>query len=406
MIKRFLIAILLVGLVVGGLVGFNLFRAKMIGQFFASRPVPTVTVSAAEVRPMNWAPEIEAIGSLVAAQGVDVASQTAGVVTKVAFNANDQVEEGQLLVQIDDAIERAELIAAQAAIKRDEAQLERATRLEQRGVSSEATLQEAQTTLAASRSTLERLKAVIEQKAIKAPFSGTIGIPRVDVGAFVQAGTSIATLQQLDTMKADFTVPEQRLGDLRLGQEAMFALQGDDFRYRGRITGIDPKIDPATRLVSVRAEVENSDGVLRPGQFVQVRIRLPAEANIIAIPQTSVVTSLYGDYVFVVEEEKPSAAEGEAGSAGGAAPPAAPAASTGAEEPAAGGEEGPKLVAKQVFVVLGRRQGQLVEIAKGLEPGQQVITSGQNKLSNNAPVAIDNSIDPAKVALEEQASSR
>ncbi len=388
MIKRFILAILLVALVAGGLVGFNLFRSKMIGEFFANRPVATVTVSASEIRPMNWAPEIEAIGTLVAAQGVEVATQTTGIVKEVAFNANEEVEAGQLLVQIDDAVERAELIAAEASIARDEAQLARATRLEQRGVSSEATLEEARTAVAASRSTLERLKAVIEQKAVRAPFSGTIGIPRVDVGEFLQPGAGIATLQQLDIMKADFTVPEQRLSELRLGQGALFALQGADFRYKGRITGIDPKIDPATRLVSVRAEVDNSDGALRPGQFVRVRISLPAEANIIAVPQTSVVTSLYGDYVYVVEEAEP--AEGDA-----------------AATPAADGEQAePGLLARQVFVTLGRRQGMMVEIATGLEPGQRIVTSGQNKLSNNTPIAIDNSIDPARIALDDQLGRR
>jgi membrane fusion protein (multidrug efflux system) len=249
-------------------------------------------------------------------------------------------------------------------------------------VTAESNLEDAQTTFAAAESTLARLQAVLEQKAIEAPFSGTIGIPRVDEGEFVQPGTVIATLQQLDTMKVDFTVPEQLVGDLEIGQAASFGLTEDTFPYKGKIIGIDPKIDPRTRLVSVRAEVENPDGALRPGQFARVRVKLPPVKDIIALPQTAVVTSLYGDYVYVVEPAKSAEASDGAASDGSEA--------TKTED----------LTAKQVFVEVGRRQGNLIEITKGLTPGQMVVTSGQNKLANNAPVTLNNSIDPAALALD------
>lgn len=378
MIKRFAIALVLVVLVCGGLIGFNLFRSKMISEFFANMQTPAVSISTTEVEPTSWTPEIEAIGTLRAAQGVDVAAETAGTVKSIEFQANDRVEAGQLLVQIDDAVERAEMIAAQADVERARAQLERARRLRESGVTAESNLEDAQTSFAAADSTLARLQAVLDQKAIVAPFSGTIGIPRVDEGEFVQPGTVIATLQQLDTMKVDFTVPEQQVGDLEIGQSASFGLTENAFPYQGKIIGIDPKIDPQTRLVSVRAEVENPDGALRPGQFARVRVKLPPVENIIALPQTSVVTSLYGDYVYVVEPAESAAADG-----GGS-----------------GGATGDNLTAKQVFVEIGRRQNNLIEITKGLTAGQTVVTSGQNKLANNAPVTINNSIDPATLALD------
>jgi membrane fusion protein (multidrug efflux system) len=254
MIKRFVIALVLVVIVCGGLVGFNLFRSKMIGEFFANVQTPAVSVSAAEIQPTTWSPEIEAIGTLRAAQGVDVAAEAAGTVKSIDFEANDRVAAGQLLAQIDDAVERAELIAAQAEVDRQKAQLERARRLRESGVTAESNLEDAQTAMAAAESTLKRLEAVLDQKAIVAPFSGTIGIPRIDQGEYVQAGTVIATLQQLDTMKVDFTVPEQLVGDLQIGQAASFGLTEDKFPYQGKIIGIDPKIDPQTRLVSVRAD--------------------------------------------------------------------------------------------------------------------------------------------------------
>ena len=229
MFKRFLIALIAVVAIVvvcGGLIGFNMFRAKMIAGFFANQQMPSVTVSATEVRPITWNPQIEAIGTLWAFQGVDVASQTAGVVKTIGFKANEEVKQNQLLVQIDDAVERADLVSAEASLARDKAQLERARTLSTRGVSSDAALEEAEATLAVSESTLARIKATLDLKAIEAPFGGVIGIPRVDVGEYVQPGTVIATLQELDTMKVDFTVPEQRVADMKMGQSARFGISG------------------------------------------------------------------------------------------------------------------------------------------------------------------------------------
>lgn len=413
MVKRFVIALVLVVLVCGGLVGFNLFRSKMIGEFFANQQMPSVTVSATTIEPVTWTPEIDAIGTLLALRGVDVASEVAGVVKAIEFRANDNVQAGQVLVQIDDAVERADLQSAQAAVERDRAAFERASTLRRTGVSSEANLETAQTALAASQSSLARIQATIDLKSIEAPFAGTIGIPRIDVGQYVAPGAVIATLQQLDTMRVDFTVPEQRFADVQMGQAAAFGVTEADFPYDGKIVGIDPKIDPETRMVSVRAETRNSDGELRPGQFVRVRVALPPVSGVIALPQTSVVTSLYGDYVYLVEEAKDAPGAAPAGEDAAAEPPPegqtkpaepAPAANAapapdGAAPAAQGQAATPRLVARQVFVEVGRRQGNLIEVVKGLEPGQTVVTSGQNKLANNSPVVVDNKVDPAAVAL-------
>ena len=386
MITRFTVALVLVALLCGGLIGFNMFRSAMIGEFFANMQAPAVAVSTMEIASTTWTPEIEAIGTLRATQGVDVAAEASGTVLSIAFEANDQVEQGQLLVQIDDAVERAELISAEADLERDRAQLERARRLRESGVTAESALEDAQTTFAASESALARIRAVLEQKAVVAPFSGTIGIPRVDEGEFVEPGTVIATLQQLDTMKVDFTVPEQLVGALHLGQQASFGLTEDAFPYQGEIIGIDPKIDPQTRLVQVRAEVANPQRELRPGQFARVRVQLAPVDGVIALPQTAVVTSLYGDYVYVVETEMQDAA------------PAAEGSEAEGEAGTEANEE--RLIAVQVFVELGRRQGNMIEIAGGLSDGQTVVTSGQNKLANNTPVTVNNSVDPAALALD------
>ncbi len=390
MIKRFIIAIVLLAIVSGGIVGFNMFRAQMIGDFFANMPQQTITVSTMTVEPVRWEPGIEAVGTVVARNGVDVASQTSGVVDEILFGANDRVEAGQVLVRIQSDVEQAELIAARAAVNRDQQSLDRARALANRGVNSTATLEEAQAQLDTSRSTLERLQAVLNQKDIKAPFAGTMGIPRIDIGEYISAGSVIATLQDLDTMKVDFTVPEQQLPSISIGQPAVFGLTQANLNYAGEITGIDPKIDPASRLVSVQAQVDNSDGRLRPGQFINVRVQLPAEDNVIALPQSAVVISLYGSYVYVVREEAPKPAAEASGAAG-----AADAGATGAANAnEAAGEAKP--VARQVFVTTGRRNGGQIEVTSGVEPGLQVITAGQNRLSSGSPVVVDNTIDPSK----------
>ncbi|KQZ79102.1 RND transporter MFP subunit [Mesorhizobium sp. Root157] len=379
MIKRFLIAFVLLVLVCGGIVGFNLFRDKAISDFFANMPVVPLAVSTVKVEPVTWTPGIEAIGTVSAARGVDLTVETTGIVKDILFKANDRVEQGQPLVRLDDAVQQADLAAARTQAALDRQALDRALALQERGVGSDATLDAARAASSASVSQVAKLQAVLDQKLLKAPFSGTIGIPRIDEGQYVAPGNAVATLQDIDTMRTDFTVPEQRFGELKIGQPVRFGLTSDDLPYEGKIIGIDPKIDPVSRLVSVRAEVSNPDGRLSPGQFLQVRVDLPKEDNVIAVPQTSLVSSLYGDFVYVVRpSEKPKADAAAPATAGeAAAQPAEPA-----------------LTATQIFVKAGRRSDGRVEIVDGIKAGEEIVTAGQNRLSNGAPVKVDNTVDP------------
>lgn len=384
MLKRILVVlfVLLIIAACAGLIGFNFLRDRMIGEFFANMQRPTVTVSTLAVKAQSWQPGIEAIGTIVARQGVDVASRAPGIVREIRFKANDKVEKGDLLVQLDDEVEQADLIAAKANLSRDQQALKRAEALADRGVSATAVLENARAALDASRSQLERVKAQIELKQIRAPFTGTIGIPRVDLGEYLAVGSVIATLQDLETMKVDFSVPEVQIKSLELGQTIRLGLDVEHLNQTGEIIGIDPKADPDSRLVAVQAEVENADYALRPGQFAAVRIELPVEKDIIALPQTAVVMSLYGSYVYVVQD----ANKADENSAGG---------DKGEESSGQGTEQEMKLVARQVFVKTGRRYAGKIEVTDGLEPGDIVVTAGQNKLSIGSPVKIDNTVDPA-----------
>ncbi|RUV60220.1 efflux RND transporter periplasmic adaptor subunit [Mesorhizobium sp. M5C.F.Ca.IN.020.29.1.1] len=417
-IKRFIIALILLVLVCGGIVGFNLFRDNAMQQFFATMKPPAATVSTMIVKPTEWTPGVEAIGTVSAVRGVDLTVETAGIVKDILFHANQKVEANAVLLQLDDAAERADLDATKAQAALDQTALTRALELQKRGVGSESTLDSARAAASASTSQVNRLQAVLEQKLLTAPFGGTVGIPRIDLGQYLSPGTSVATLQDLETMRADFSVPEQQFPLLKIGQTVRLGIGDGELPFAGTIRGIDPKIDPTSRLVTVRAEVANPEGKLTPGQFVQVRVELPEENNVLTVPQTALTSSLYGDFVFVVRPAKPAA--------NGAAPPAAakpeekpatdtakPAAEAPAakpnEEPAAtpteptAEEQKPQLVLAQVFVKPGRRNAGLVEILEGIAPGDEVVTAGQNRLSNGMSVAVDNTIDPTKPANQQAA---
>jgi membrane fusion protein (multidrug efflux system) len=238
----------------------------------------------------------------------------------------------------------------------------------------------------------------VEQKRLIAPFDGTMGIPRVDLGQFIQPGTTVATLQNLDVLRADFSVPEQSLNLVRMDQPVRFGVEDGDLPFSGKIVGIEPKVDPATRLVLIRAEISNPDGKLSPGQFVQVRVELPREEGVVAVPQTAVVASLYGDFVYVVRPADAAPAQ----PAAPATDAAKPAEDTAATPPTAA--PAPGLAARQVFVKLGRRTGGLVEVTEGLKAGDEVVTAGQNRLSNGGPVVVDNTVQPVPAAGGQAAS--
>lgn len=418
MIKRFIIAFILLVLVCGGIVGFNLFRDNAMKQFFATMKPPAATVSTMIVKPTEWTPGVEAIGTVSAVRGVDLTVETAGIVKDILFHANQKVEANAALLQLDDAAERADLDATKAQAALDQTALTRALELQKRGVGSESTLDSARAAASASTSQVNRLQAVLEQKLLTAPFSGTVGIPRIDLGQYLSPGTSVATLQDLETMRADFSVPEQQLPLLKIGQTVRLGIGDGELPFAGTIRGIDPKIDPTSRMVTVRAEVANPEGKLTPGQFVQVRVELPEENNVLTVPQTALTSSLYGDFVFVVRPAKPAA--NGAAPAAPAKPEEKPATDTAKsaaearaakpeEEPAAAPaeptaeEQKPQLVLAQVFVKPGRRNAGMVEILEGIAPGDEVVTAGQNRLSNGMSVAVDNTIDPTKPADQQAA---
>ena len=405
------LVLLVLTVVVGGIVGFNFLRDNGIKQYFATMKPPAATVSTVIVKPSDWTPGVEAIGTVSAVRGVDLTVETAGIVKEILFRANQKIADGATLLQLDDAVERADLEATKAQAASDQTTLQRALELQRRGVGTDATLDAARAAASVSASQVNKLQAVLDQKQLTAPFSGTVGIPKIDLGQYLTPGTAVVTLQDLDTMRVDFSVPEQQLPLLKIEQKVRLGIGGGDLPYAGKIRGIDPKIDPTSRLVTIRAEVANTEGKLTPGQFVQVHVELPEENNVLALPQTALTSSLYGDFIYVVRPAK--APEGQPADVAKPADTAKPAdaakpADTAAAKPAdkaaadpakpAAEEQKPELVLSQVFVKPGRRNAGMVEILEGLTAGDEVVTAGQNRLFNGMSVAVDNTIDPTKSA--------
>lgn len=371
MVKRLIFAILFLALVGGGLVWFNLFRDGMIAQIFANMPQQPATVSTVEAKPVTWTPSIEAIGTVNAAQGVELTVETAGVVKEILFQPNTVVEAGALLLRLDDMVQAADVEAARTQSELEKSNLARARDLAQRGVTTNVSLDTTEAAARAAEAQLARAMAVLDQRRLSAPFAGTIGLARVDLGQYVAPGTIVATLQDLGNMRVDFSLPEQDLPLLAVGQAIQVRIEGLDQAFDGTLTGIDPRVDPATRLVALRGSITTPQGKLTPGQFVRIHVQLPPEQGVIALPQTALSTSLYGDYVYIVRP-----AEGA--------------------EPAEDGTT--PLQVAQVFVTPGRRSGGVVEIVKGVAPGDQVVSAGQNRLSNGQPAIVDNSVNPAATA--------
>ena len=355
MFKRFFIAAVVLILVAGGLVGFNLFRDQMIEQIFADLPVQPLPVETVQAEPITWQPALNAIGTVNANQGVDLTVEAPGIVREVLFAPNTQVAAGDLLIRLDDVVQRADLEAAQTQLELEQTNLTRQQELQSRGVATSATLEATQAAFRAAEAQVARAEAVLQQRSVTAPFDGTIGLLRVDLGQYVQPGTIIATLQDLETMRVDFSMAEQTLPDLFIGQT--LHVQGDDPQatFEGEITGIDPRVDPASRMVAVRATLQGTEAALTPGQFARLRLDLPQEEGVIALPQTALISSLYGDFVYLVRPRE---------------------------------NDAETLEARQVFVTPGRRSDGLVEIREGVSDGDIVVITGQNRLSNGAPVTM------------------
>jgi membrane fusion protein (multidrug efflux system) len=365
---RYLIPILVLLAIVGGL-GFVKFKqistlvhAGEVGQ--KAGPPPEV-VGTAVAKEDSWEGTISAVGTVAAVRGVAVSSEAAGVVKAIRFESGQLVREGQVLVELDTSVERAQLESAEA--RRNLAQLGagRTRKLAETEAVSKAQVDTDEAQLQTSSADFGALKAQIDRKTVRAPFAGRLGIRAINLGQYLNPGTAITVLESLGSVYVDFSLPQQYLALAKVGTPVRVELSGAGGPpLTGIIGAVDPTIDSGTRTIKLRASIPNKQEKLRPGMFVQVTVVRDEKQRVVTAPATAVVHASYGDSVFVVEDK-------------------------------ANDEGPPRKIARQQFVRVGAARGDFVAITDGVKAGQELVTAGAFKLRNGSGVVINNEVKPA-----------
>ncbi len=337
-------------------------KASQVGAMIKSAKAftpPPEAVSSAKVEAVRWRESRAAVATLIALRAVTVASELPGQVREIDFESGAFVRRGQPLVKLDVSTEEAQLAAAEADAELAKTTLSRTRALREQNSSTPADLDAAQARARQTAANVAMLKTTIAKKTIRAPFDGRIAIRQIELGQVVAAGAPIASLQSVHPLYADFWLPQQVIAELRAGMEAHLTTDVYPGRtWRGEVTVVNPEVDPGTRNVRVRATFANPDGALRPGMFGNVEVLSPDERPALVIPATAVVYAPYGDSVFTIEEKDK------------------------------------QLVAKQKFVRLGERRGDLVAVVSGLQAGETVVSSGAFKLHTGSTLALRNDLAP------------
>jgi membrane fusion protein (multidrug efflux system) len=328
---------------------------------FQPPPEAVTTVVAKQER---WPATLGAIGTVEAVHGVTVSADLPGIVESISFDSGRMVREGEVLVQLDTRQERAQLAAAEAQRDLSRLNLDRMRGLRQEGIIAQADDDRAFAENKQAEARVGEIRATIDRKTIRAPFSGLLGIRQVNRGQYVQGGSPVVPLQSLDPIYVNFALPQQSVGQLRTGGAVRVTLEGvADAQFTGRITAVDSVVDEATRNVQVQATLANPEGKLRPGMFVQAQVVLGAQQEVVSLPASAINYAPYGDSVFVVAQ-----LEGQGGAK----------------------YEG----VRQQFVKLGASRGDQVAVVSGVNAGDSVVTSGVFKLRNGAAVKVNNSVLP------------
>jgi multidrug efflux system membrane fusion protein len=364
MVRWFIIVGLLLALLVGGLVGFNAFRSKMIAQFFANNKPPPTSVAIAEAKSEVIPNLLTAVGDLAAVHQVNVTSDVSGRITDIMFTAGSSVKAGRPLVQLFDGPDQGDLANFKAQATVAQLSLDRAKQLAARQFGPQATVDTAQAAFDQANAGIAKTQAIVSQKLVRAPFDGELGVRHVEVGQFLTAGTQIVTLTDLSKLYANFTVTEKDSATLKVGQTVRVAVDAYPGRtFEGQINAIEPQIATDTRNIRVQATLDNPDRILKPGMFATTTVVLPDKPAVVTVPETSVDYTLYGDSVFLLTEKKED-------------------------------DSKTSLTAVRTFVRTGSRVNGRTAIVSGLKPGDRVVAVGQLKLQSGAAVAISTDTPP------------
>jgi membrane fusion protein (multidrug efflux system) len=365
MIKPIIIVVVLVVLLLAAITGSNIYFGMKKGKQMALAFSAPASVATATATSTEWQAHTQAVGSLRAAKGADLAPQASGVVDRISFESGNDVKKGEVLLRLrpnDDPAKLAQLqaaaVLADLTLKRDQAQLAAQA-------ISQATVDTDVSNLKSANAQVAAQQALMEEKIVRAPFAGRLGIRQIDEGQYLTAGTTVVTLQALDPIYVDFYVPQQMLAALKKGDAVTASVDAyPGAKFAGTVSSINSKVDTASRNVQVRASLPNADRRLVPGMYATVLINNGPARSLVTVPQTAISYNPYGDVVYVVEK---------------------------------GGNDDqghPKLTVQQHFVKVGPTRGDQVAIESGVAAGDVVVTQGQMKLRNGAPVAINNSTTP------------
>jgi membrane fusion protein (multidrug efflux system) len=363
MIKKFTLTTVAIIVIVGALVGTKMLQFRAMGA--APMAMPPETVTAGPVREETWPNTVPATGSIAAVQGVTLAAEMAGKVAKITFEAGALAQAGDLLVQLDTSTEEAQLRAAEATTELAKLNVERSRGLAAKSTISQSELDAAEAQFKQAVAQADGIRAVIGKKTLRAPFAGRLGLRLVNLGQILKDGDPISTLETLEPVYVNFSVPQQRLSVLDAGATVHVTTDAaPDKVFEGKINAVSPEVDPLTRNVRVQATVANVGEKLRAGMFANVEVLLPTSEKVLVIPATAVLYAPYGDSVFVIDEKK-NAQSGKT-----------------------------ENVLRQQFIRVGGTRGDFVTIAAGLKSGDSVVTTGVFKLRSGMAVVIDNKLAP------------
>ena len=361
--KKWMAIMLLIAIALfGSVIGFNLFKQKMIAKYMANRPEPEFPVTAMVTKAQDWIPTIEAIGFIEPNQGVTLSTELAGTIDAITFESGKPVKADQLLLSLDSTVERANLRASQAKLPAAKAKFDRFQNLYKTSSISKEQLDEAEAAYRSLEADIESLKATIARREVRAPFSGVVGLRNVFLGQYLQPGTDIVRLEDTSVMRLRFTVPQTDISKIKLGQTIKINVDAyPQTQFDGHITAIEPAVNFQSGLIQVQADIPNNDGQLRSGMFARASIILPTVKDQIVIPQSAISFTLYGQNVYVLKE---------------------------GEETDKEGNKVKVLRAKQVVVKAGERRGNDVHVLSGIQAGDQIVLSGQVRLSNDTKVHV------------------
>ena len=365
--RRMTVRLVGVFLLLGLIFVFNQTKTMLIKHFISSAGLPPAAVSTTVVQYEEWQPMLSSVGNMRAYRGVELSTGVEGLVEQVPVKSGMDVKEGSLLIKLVDAAEVAQLqsLRAQAELakvinERDKQQL-----------AIQAISKNVFDTSAADakskRALVQQQEALIVKKNLKAPFSGRVGIVTLNPGQYVGASEKLMTLQTIDPIFVDFTLPQSAVSTIAVGQS--IALSTDAYKgiaFAGKITAISPKVDLNTRNIQIEALLANPDKKILPGMFANVNINLGDKVKLLTLPLTAVSYNPYGSTVFIAKKTERLGKDGQ-----------------------------PVIEAQQVFVTTGSTRGDQVAITKGIEAGATIVTSGQLKLKNGTPLIINNKVLPA-----------